>query len=63
MAEEDWCGLLDHAQHLFRALSIPFRLAHLVCHLLAMHHSPAPSETLLVKILEAGKKKSLKAAF
>ena len=26
-AEEDWRGLLDHTQHLFRALSIPFGLA------------------------------------
>ena len=29
-AEEDWCGLLDPDQFFFWALSIPFRLAHLL---------------------------------
>ena len=62
MAEEDWHGLLDHTQHLFRALSIPFGLAHLLHHLLAMHHAPAPSKTLLAKVLAAGQKKSLEPA-
>ena len=62
MAEKDWCGLLDHAQHFFWASSIPFRLAHLLHHLLAVNHTPAPSETLLAKVLVAGQKKSLWAA-
>ena len=59
MAEEDWHGLLDHAQIFFQASSIPFRLACLLCHLLAVCHVPAPSKTLLVKVLAAGQKKSL----
>ena len=50
-------SLLDHAQHLFWALSIPFGLARLLCHLLAMHHAPAPSKTLLAKALSVGQKK------
>ena len=62
MAEEDWHGLLDCAQHLFWALSILFGLAHLLCHLLAVHHAPAPSKTLPAKVLAAGQKKSLEAA-
>ena len=33
MAEEDWHGLLDRTQYLFRASSIPFGLAHLLHHL------------------------------
>ena len=61
ISEEDWCGLLDHAQHLFWALSIPFRLAHLLHHLLAMCHTPDSSETLLMKVLAVGQKKSLEA--
>ena len=63
MAEKDWCGLLDYAQHFFWASSIPFRLAHLLHHLLAMHHTPASSETLLAKLLATGQKKSLEAAY
>ena len=61
IAEEYWHGLLDHAQHLFWAFSIPFRLACILRHLLAMHYIPAPSETLLAKVLAAGQKKSLEA--
>ena len=61
MVNEDWRGLLDHAQHLFQALSIPIGLAHLLHHLLAMHHTPAPSETILVKVVVAGQKKFLEA--
>ena len=56
MAEEDWHGLLDHVQHLFWALSIPFGLTHLLHHLLAVYHTPAPSETLLVKVLVEAKR-------
>ena len=63
MAEEDWHGLLDCTQNLFRALSIPFRLARMLFHLLAMHHTPAPSKTLLAKVLAAGQWKSLEAAY
>ena len=61
MVDEDWRSLVDHTQHLFRALCILFGLAHLLHHLLAMHHAPAPSETPLVKVLAAGQKKSLEA--
>ena len=61
MADEDWRGLLDYAQHLFRASSILFGLARLLLHLLAMHHIPAPSKTPLVKVLVACNKKSLEA--
>ena len=61
MAEKDWHGLLDHAQHIFQASSIPFRLTRLLCHLLAVHHAHAPSNTLLVKVLVVGQKKSLEA--
>ena len=62
MAEEDWRSLLDHTQHLFQALPIPFGLGHLLHHLLAVRHSPAPSETILAKVLVAGQKRSLDAA-
>ena len=41
--DEEWRGLLDHAQHLFRASSILVGLAHLLRHILAEHHIPAPS--------------------
>ena len=61
-AEEDWCSVLDHTQHLFQALSILFELAHLLHHLLAVCHIPTPFETLLAKVLVAGQKKSLEAA-
>ena len=60
--DEDWRGLLDLAQYLFQALSIPVRLACLLHHLLAMHHTPTPSKTILSKVLAAGQKKSLEAA-
>ena len=53
MEEEDWHSLLDHTQHLFQALSMPFRLIHLLHHLLAMCHAPVPSKTLLVKVLSS----------
>ena len=49
IAEKDCRSLLLCAQRLFWALSIPFRLARLLCHLLAMCYAPAPSETLLAK--------------
>ena len=62
MADEEWHGLLDHAQYLFWASSIPVGLAHLLHHILAIHHIPAPSKTILVKVLAAGQKKSLEAA-
>ena len=60
--DEEWRGLLDHGQHLFRALSIPVGLAHLLRHILAKCHVPAPSETILAKVLAAGQKKSMEAA-
>ena len=43
IGDEEWCGLLDCAQHLLWASSIPVRLAHLLHHILAEHHTPAPS--------------------
>ena len=62
MGDEEWRGLLDHAQYLFWALSIPVGLACLLRHILAKHcHVPAPSETILVKVLVAGQKKSMEA--
>ena len=61
IVEEDWY-LLDHTQHLFWASSILFRQACLLCHLLAVLHAPAPSETLLEKVLVVGRKKCLEAA-
>ena len=62
MGDEEWRSLLDHAQHLFQASSIPVGLAHLLHHILAEHHIPAPSETILAKILVVGQKKSMEAA-
>ena len=62
MGDEEWRGLLDHAQHLFWASSIPFGLAHLLHHILAERRIPAPSETILAKVLVAGQKKSMEAA-
>ena len=58
-ADEEWCGLLDHAQCLFQASSILVRLAHLLHHILAEHHAPAPSETILAKVLAMDQKKSM----
>ena len=62
MGDEEWHGLLDHAQHLFWASSIPVGLAYLLCHILAKRRIPAPSETILVKVLVVGQKKSMEAA-
>ena len=62
MGDEEWCGLLDRTQNFFWALSIPIRLAHLVCHILAICHIPATSETILVKVIAVGQKKSLETA-
>ena len=61
MGDEEWCGLLDHAQHLFQASSIPVGLARLLHHILAERRVPAPSKTILVKVLAAGQKKSMEA--
>ena len=60
--DEEWRGLLDHTQHLFRAWSVPVGLARLLCHILAEHRVPAPSETILAKVLAVGQKKSMEAA-
>ena len=62
MGDEEWCSLLDHAQHLFGASSIPVGLACLLRHILAKRHIPAPLETILLKVLAAGHKKSMEAA-
>ena len=62
MGDEEWCGLLYHAQHLFWASSVLVGLAHLLHHILAKHCIPAPSETILAKVLVAGQKKSMEAA-
>ena len=60
--DEEWRGLLDCAQHLFWATSIPVGLAHLLRHILAELRAPTPSETILAKVLAAGQKKSMEAA-
>ena len=60
--DEEWCSLLDRAQYLFQASSIPVGLAHLLRHILAKQRVPAPSETILAKVLVAGQKKSMEAA-
>ena len=62
MGDEEWHGLLDSAQHLFRALSIPVGLARLLRHILAEHYVPAPSKTILAKVLVVGQKKSMEAS-
>ena len=62
MGDEEWHGLLDHAQHLFWASSVPVGLAHLLHHILAERRVPAPSKTILAKVLAAGQKKSMEAA-
>ena len=62
MGDEEWRSLLDHAQHLFRATSIPVGLARLLRHILAERRAPAPSETILGKVLAVGQKKSMEAA-
>ena len=61
MGDEEWRGLLDHAQHLFWALSVPVGLAYLLRHILAECSVPASSETILAKVLVAGQKKSMEA--
>ena len=61
MGDEEWHYLLDHAQHLFWVSYIPVRLAHLLRHILAKHRVPAPSETILAKVLAAGQKKPMEA--
>ena len=63
MADEEWHSLLDGVQHLFQASSITVGLAHLLHHILAIHHVPGPSETILAKILTVGQKKSLEAVY
>ena len=60
--DEEWRSLLDHAQHLFWAMSIPVGLPRLLHHILAECHIPAPSETILAKDLVAGQNKSMEAA-
>ena len=60
--DEEWCGLLDHAQRFFRASSVPVGLARLLHHILAKRCIPPPSETILAKVLAAGQKKSMEAA-
>ena len=49
-------------QRLFRATSVPVGLARLLRHILAERRAPAPSETILAKVLAAGQKKSMEAA-
>ena len=61
MGDEEWRGLLDCARHLFWALSILVGLAHLLRHILAKRRIPAPSKTILAKVLAAGQKKSMEA--
>ena len=60
--DEEWRGLLDRTQRFFWALSIPVGLAHLLHHILAERRVPAPSETILAKVLAVGQKKSMEAA-
>ena len=62
MGDEEWRSLLDRAQCLFWATSIPVGLARLLRHILAECRAPAPSETILAKVLVAGQKKSMEAA-
>ena len=62
MGDEEWRGLLDRTQCFFWATSIPVGLAHLLRHILAECRAPAPSETILAKVLVAGQKKSMEAA-
>ena len=60
--DEEWCGLLDCAQHFFWASSILVGLAHLLHHILGERRIPAPAETIIAKVLVAGQKKSMEAA-
>ena len=62
MGDEEWCSLLDRAQRLFWASSIPVGLARLLHQILAKRRVPAPSKTILAKVLAAGQKKSMEAA-
>ena len=43
-------------------IHVPVGLAHLLRHILAERRAPAPSETILAKVLAAGQKKSMEAA-
>ena len=61
MGDEEWHSLLDHTQGLFWASSILVGLARLLHHILAKHHAPAPSETILAKVLAMGQKKAMEA--
>ena len=61
MGDEEWRNLLDCAQCLFWASSIPVGLAYLLHHILAVCHVPTPSETILAKVLAMGQKKSMEA--
>ena len=54
MGDEEWCSLLDYTQRFFRALSVLVGLARLLHHILAECRVPAPSETILAKVLAAG---------
>ena len=62
MGDEEWHGLLDCTQCLFWASSILVRLARLLHHILAKCCIPAPSKTILAKVLVVGQKKSMEAA-
>ena len=62
MGDEERHGLLDHTHNLFWASSILVGLARLLCHILAEHCIPAPSETILARVLAAGQKKSMEVA-
>ena len=43
MGDAEWCGLLDHAQHLFSGLHpSQLGLAHFLRHILAKHCMPLP---------------------
>ena len=61
MGDEEWHDLLNCTQHFFWALFILVGLAHLLQHILAEHRAPAPSKTILAKVLVMGQKKSMEA--
>ena len=56
MLDVDEHGFLNCTQCPFRALSISYRPAHPLWHLLAVCYAPAPSDTLLAKVLVVGQK-------
>ena len=63
MGDEEWRSLLDRAQRLFSGHVHPSRASPFAApHLSREHCAPAPSETILVKVLAAGQKKSMEAA-